>query len=85
MSEVTGSVRTKPVLMEATGDLGYLTFKVAVTVDWRASWNFGNGQKFQPGSSNPWILTVDEHTGLVTAVDQPVVDDIDITLDRPSS
>ena len=84
MSEVTSSVRTKPVLMEATGDLGYLTFKVAVPVDWRASWNFGNGQKFQSGS-NPWILTVDEHTGLVTAVDPPAVDDIDITLDRPSS
>lgn len=85
MSEVTSSVRTEPVVMDVDGELGYLTFKVAVTVDWRASWNFGEGQKFQPGSSNPWILTVDENTGLVTAVDQPAVDDIDITLDRPSS
>lgn len=82
-SEVSSAVRSKPEVLDVDGDLGYLTFKVAVPIDWRASWNFGSGQQFQPGAANPWIVTVDEHTGLVTAVDQPSLDDIDITLNRP--
>lgn len=75
------SVR-QPEVLDVTGEENFRTFRVAVPVVWNASWvSSSQGQQNAGTKPGVWILTVDEHTGLITEVDQPTVEDLDLDME----
>lgn len=75
--QVSGIYLESTRVLDTTGEEGYRTFQVAIEARYTAQWH-ADGRPTGSTRRNVWVLTVDEHSGLVTAVDQPSMEELDL-------
>lgn len=80
-AEVTTSLVGDPAISSVTGTTGHHTFIVGVPVNYQATWLRQDGTTgYQAPTRATWWVTVDEASGLITAITQPSPDDLQIRI-----